>query len=160
MSRYRPRTAIKKERAVELGLPLKYLDVREKDGFIFMRYFYDHNSGKIYEQWYSPEHLDKQRQLRRTTMRKAKRKGSAFANRVKLRYGCAECGYKLHPVALHFNHIDVADKLTDVSTLVNTGRPLNEIKDEMRKCNILCANCHAIHTSKQHKQGVFLTNET
>lgn len=156
----RPRTAIKKEKAVELGLPLKYLDVRKEDGFIFIRYFLDHNSGKIYEQWYSPEQQEKQKKYRIDSMYKAKRKARAFVNRLKLKYGCAECGYKMHPVALHFNHLDVADKKTEVSKLVGTGRPLNEIKKEIRKCNILCANCHSIHTHIQHEQGVFINENS
>lgn len=155
MSRKRPRTAIKKEEAVKLGLPLKYLDVREKDGFLFMRYFRDHNSGKIYEQWHSPEHLEKQKEMRRKSLHNAKGKARSFANRVKLLYGCSVCGYKSHPAALHFNHIDVENKTSNISSLVGTGRTIQEIKEEMRKCNILCANCHAVHTSQQHEEGVF-----
>lgn len=156
MKRNRPRTAIKKEEAIQLGLPLKYRDVRDKDGFIFMRYFRDHNSGKIYEQWHSPEHMKKQKQMRLKNLHSAKNKARRFVNKVKMIYGCAECGYKKHPAALHFNHVEIHNKSANVSTLVGTGRPLDEVKKEMRKCNILCANCHAIHTSHQHKTGVFL----
>mgnify|MGYP006399582549 FL=1 len=67
--------------------------------------------------------------------------------------GCKICGYKKHPNALHFDHIDTKNKMKEIAYLVNYG--LQTIKNEMRKCRVLCANCHAEHTAKQREEGVF-----
>ena len=32
---------------------------------------------------------------------------------------------------------------------------LEKIKDEIRKCRVLCANCHAEHTQVQREEGIF-----
>ena len=65
-----------------------------------------------------------------------------------MRFGCRECGYKKHPAALHFNHLDQEIKYKDVSKIQSWVK----LKREIRKCEILCANCHAIHTveNKHH----------
>ena len=48
-------------------------------------------------------------------------------------------------------------KKKEISYLVTYG--LQTIKDEMKKCRVLCANCHAEHTAKQREEGLF-DNET
>ena len=68
-------------------------------------------------------------------------KGRAFITRVKLKYGCTECGYKKHYAALQFHHVDPTTKRNEVGRM--TTCPLSTIKTEMRKCVILCSNCHA-----------------
>jgi transposase len=54
---------------------------------------------------------------------------------------CAACGYDVHPGALQFHHVDPATKaftLRDGET-----RSLARMREEARKCVLLCANCHA-----------------
>lgn len=60
--------------------------------------------------------------------------------------GCAMCGYNEHPAALDFNHIDPATKAFNVAEGVSRGKGRKAIKAEIEKCNLLCANCHRIHT--------------
>jgi hypothetical protein len=68
-----------------------------------------------------------------------------FVNKYKLERGCKLCGYKTHPVALELNHINpqtkefsIAKRLASVS--------MDRLKKELAKCEVLCANCHQIHT--------------
>ena len=68
-----------------------------------------------------------------------------FCSRVKMFKGCAICGYKKHPAALHFNHIDPTKKVGNVSKLKSWAK----VKEEIRKCEVLCANCHAIKTVEE-----------
>ena len=65
--------------------------------------------------------------------------------RYKLMKGCSKCGYKDHPAALQFNHIDPSTKVhhDGLSRLVKSVVKWQRIKDEVAKCEILCANCHA-----------------
>lgn len=62
------------------------------------------------------------------------------------RGGCVKCGYNEHPAALDFNHIDPSTKEFDVGSAVKHGHGRERIWAEMDKCEILCANCHRIHT--------------
>jgi hypothetical protein len=54
---------------------------------------------------------------------------------------CAACGYSAHHAALQFHHLDPTSKaftLRDGDT-----RSLERMREEARKCVLLCANCHA-----------------
>jgi hypothetical protein len=63
---------------------------------------------------------------------------------IKLERGCCKCGYNTHPAALHFNHIDPSTKSFNIGS--NGSKSLEELILETEKCEVLCANCHAIHT--------------
>ena len=69
----------------------------------------------------------------------------AFVNRYKLWKGCIDCGYNAHPQALHFDHI--RDKHRDVAAMVQRCVSMETLKNEIRKCQVRCANCHAVVTA-------------
>jgi Tfp pilus assembly protein PilE len=69
-------------------------------------------------------------------------------NHVMKRGGCKECGEKDY-ACIQFDHKDGSDKKSCVSFLVSSHKPLSVIKEEIEKCDILCANCHAKRTAKQ-----------
>lgn len=52
---------------------------------------------------------------------------------------CEECGEN-HPACLDFHHIE--DKNENISTLVKRGHSMKKIREEIEKCEVLCANCH------------------
>ena len=55
---------------------------------------------------------------------------------------CRLCGYARHPAALAFHHLDPAQKRFVVSAWgISLG--LDRLREEARKCVLLCANCHA-----------------
>ncbi len=62
--------------------------------------------------------------------------------------GCVECGEKSFE-CLQFNHIDPSNKTDSVSSMITNSKNLNVILEEVKKCEILCANCHAKKTAKQ-----------
>jgi len=73
-----------------------------------------------------------------------------LVNSIKLASGCQRCGYNKSAAALEFNHIDPSNKYTTrtgkrlhLSDMVATGYGLATIMEEIKKCEILCANCHA-----------------
>jgi ribosomal protein S21 len=68
------------------------------------------------------------------------RKGRKFVARVKRLASCSCCGYDKCPDALEFHHVN--PKPDDKSIGVLRDSAIKRIKEEMRKCVILCANCH------------------
>jgi DNA-binding CsgD family transcriptional regulator len=55
---------------------------------------------------------------------------------------CAVCGYDRSAAALQFHHVDPATKRFEVAARGIT-RSLERLREEVRKCVLLCANCHA-----------------
>ena len=63
----------------------------------------------------------------------------------KLAQGCADCGYKKDAYALQFDHVR-GDKKKNVSDLIRSDYAWSTILEEINKCEVVCANCHAIRT--------------
>lgn len=61
---------------------------------------------------------------------------------------CVDCGND-NPIVLEFDHLDVENKVIDVSTAARNGWSLENIQKEIDKCEIRCANCHRIKTYHQ-----------
>lgn len=55
---------------------------------------------------------------------------------------CRVCGYKRCVRALHFHHLDPAEKQFGLS-LRGVTRSLERARSEAKKCVLLCSNCHA-----------------
>jgi hypothetical protein len=53
---------------------------------------------------------------------------------------CAICGYRRCIINLTFHHVDPAAKSFALS--MKTTKALAAYLDEIRKCVLLCANCH------------------
>ncbi len=69
-----------------------------------------------------------------------RRKMLDILNRYKIWCRCRKCGFRKAAVALDFHHTDPSTKsfcLTDCAQ-----RKWKTVKAEVRKCVVLCANCH------------------
>ena len=132
-------TYVNKREASELGLPLRYGDVVGEK--IFLHYLKNKVTDRIYKRFKAPSYRDTVKNKTKAKLVRIKQ----FCSRVKMFKGCAICGYKKHPAALHFNHIDPTKKVANVSKL----RSWVKVKEEIRKCEVLCANCHAIKTVEE-----------
>ena len=120
----------------------KHGDVRE-DGMIFWGM-----SGKN-QDWRSPDKFyaaKKRNHDNKTRLKKIRRR---WLNMYKVRKGCSLCGYNANPAALQFDHLDPSLKVQDVSNMITLK--LKRLMDEVRKCRVLCANCHMIHTFGENK---------
>lgn len=62
---------------------------------------------------------------------------------------CSDCGIS-DPVVLEFDHVR-GTKRGNVSKLVRGGYSWETVLREIAKCDIVCANCHRVRTSKQFK---------
>ena len=92
--------------------------------------------GRGYNQRYyrgNKEHFTERQRLKRRTLRK-------MLGELKGRRGCKTCGEK-HPACLDFHH-PKGNKESAVSLMVSDLRPKKVILAEVRKCLVLCSNCH------------------
>jgi hypothetical protein len=55
---------------------------------------------------------------------------------------CVMCGYDRYHGALHFHHVDPAQKAFAIARKGHT-RSLARAREEAKKCVLVCANCHA-----------------
>jgi hypothetical protein len=65
--------------------------------------------------------------------------------------GCLICGYNKIPQILHFHHRNKTEKNNGINVLMKTLKSLEVIKEEIKKCDLLCPNCHAEITFKSKK---------
>jgi hypothetical protein len=61
---------------------------------------------------------------------------------------CVDCG-ESDPVVLDFDHIDCTAKKKAVSRMVSDCYSLGDIRREISKCEVRCANCHRRRTAAQ-----------
>jgi hypothetical protein len=66
---------------------------------------------------------------------KAKERFTEFKKTLK----CSKCGYDKCPDAIDFHHIDSSVKENNISNLRESWEKLME---EIKKCVVLCSNCH------------------
>jgi len=66
---------------------------------------------------------------------------------------CADCGNN-DPIVLELHHLDPSQKIGGVSQLVHNTRSIKVIEEEIKKCEVVCANCHRHRTAKE--QGWYL----
>jgi hypothetical protein len=70
---------------------------------------------------------------------------------MKLDVPCSDCGGVFPEWVMHWDHLPGHVKVGEVSTLVRCRR--REVAlEELRKCELVCANCHAIRTSQRKRR--------
>lgn len=59
---------------------------------------------------------------------------------------CTDCGNFYHPVAMQFDHIPERGKKLFEVNMGASNRGQASILAELAKCELVCANCHAVRT--------------
>jgi len=67
-----------------------------------------------------------------------------------LEKGCVDCGYNKHPAALEFDHVNSEEKRFNIGEEVGC-LSREELWAEIAKCEVVCANCHAIRTATRRE---------
>jgi hypothetical protein len=62
---------------------------------------------------------------------------------------CTDCGVQYNPWVMEYDHRDPSDKKFSLSR--GTVHNENMILEEISKCDVVCANCHAERTHKKHR---------
>jgi len=84
-----------------------------------------------------------------------------YIKAYKLKHGCCKCGYQEDSDALQLDHLPEFEKRADVSTL--ESKSWSVITTEIAKCQVLCANCHALETKARrsvHKATIDYKTDT
>lgn len=63
---------------------------------------------------------------------------------------CMDCNIKYPSYVMQFDHIGT-DKEYDIANLATHGS-YSKVENEIKKCEVVCANCHAIRTHKRLKK--------
>ena len=93
-----------------------------------------------------------QRVQRETAVKLARRHELAqWLVELKHQLRCNRCG-EAHPGCLQFHHPDPAAKEVTVADAVRRGWRRSRIVQEIEKCEVLCANCHAKHHAAERRQ--------
>ncbi len=61
---------------------------------------------------------------------------------------CMDCKISFSSWQMHFDHKPGEEKLDDVSAMISSGNR-QCILEEIKKCDLVCANCHADRTYKR-----------
>lgn len=86
-------------------------------------------------------------ECRAAVLKKHKRFTSSLVKRWKLRKGCAKCDFKAtHSVQLDLDHIEPKRGSNKDRQAINTSWCRKRLKEELSKCQVLCANCHRLKT--------------
>ena len=65
---------------------------------------------------------------------------------------CTDCRCRFHPAAMTFDHLPGTMKRGDVADLIRGGC-IGLARAELVKCEIVCANCHAIRTYLRREEA-------
>jgi hypothetical protein len=82
------------------------------------------------------------------------RRAAFFAWYASLKDGkpCADCGQTFHPAAMQWDHRPGTLKVDDLSNLRATTSK-RRVLEEIAKCDLVCANCHALRTFHRTGRG-------
>jgi hypothetical protein len=118
-----------------------------------------HRHGTGYQAWckpcrkaYAAAHY--QRNWKRRHAHNRRRSKEFWAWYISLKDGrpCADCGGVFHHAAMQWDHLDGAQKTASVSSLGSSKSRLRLLA-EIEKCELVCANCHAVRTYERRKDS-------
>ena len=92
-------------------------------------------------------HSNHKRQLGLALIRRAKYRKAMKTFLIKIKSKpCSDCG-KIYPYfVMDFDHRKDQLKEKEIAHMVAGGWSKKKIEDEIKKCDLVCANCHRIRT--------------
>lgn len=66
---------------------------------------------------------------------------------------CTDCGKQYPPYVMDFDHCDPALKIAAVSSMLRRRVNWEKILAEIKKCEIVCSNCHRIRTFRRYARA-------
>ena len=98
---------------------------------------------------YKDQHYINNKQYYKDKARKTTITFIEWFTEIKKTLFCELCGENRHWV-LDFHHIDPKEKDREIAVLMRNGSK-RKILDEIKKCKVLCSNCHRnLHYTEKH----------
>lgn len=109
---------------------------------------------RISEKKHYEENWDEIRKKHKERYQKIKQE---FLSTYKIGKCCDLCGWKEHPEILQFHHKEKKEKEFTIGNIPISNRSspnkLKLIQKEIKKCILLCPNCHFLLYYKERKNG-------
>jgi len=121
----------------------KYEKEAEKHIEYLKRYYQEEDSKKEYK-----------KEVKRKTgtgNKKRRKELRLFVRELKRIHHCFECN-ESDPACLGFHHLDPSIKEGNIPKGINNCWKIDRLVDEIDKCVVLCANCHAILHGEERTQ--------
>ena len=111
--------------------------------------FKPHRARKVYPK---PRTDGEKREANAAYKRRARRETRIRALEYGAAKGCCDCGER-DPRVLEFDHIEPCKKENGIAKLFSDGYSwgAEKLRAEIRKCRVICANCHRKHTIIQQE---------
>ncbi len=107
---------------------------------------------KICLRIYANRYYKNNKESRNKNSKKYRTKISKEFRDIKVEKGCKICGFNKSAFALEYHHIDPSTKLFSVSKKL-TDVSKDKLQEEIKKCVLLCANCHRMVHSGEINLG-------
>lgn len=95
--------------------------------------------------WYA-ENKERLKDEKNKRGREARKRNSKYVVEYLKTHPCVDCG-ESDPIVLEFDHIK--KKTKSISDMIRGAFSLDVIENEIKKCEVRCANCHRKRTAKQ-----------
>ena len=82
-------------------------------------------------------------------IRNRRKENKEFLDAIKSTTPCTDCSSLYPPYVMQFDHLPGFVKRNAVAVLSSEGVSIQTLKDEIAKCELVCANCHAIRTHER-----------
>lgn len=66
---------------------------------------------------------------------------------------CADCKNSFPPICMDFDHLPEFEKIQDISKMLKRKMAWATIEAEVKKCEVVCSNCHRIRTQNRLKEN-------
>jgi hypothetical protein len=76
---------------------------------------------------------------------RARERNRKFIENLKSTTPCKDCSISYPSFVMQFDHVR-GIKRGDISGMANAPASMTTLVDEISKCEVVCANCHAIRT--------------
>lgn len=116
---------LKRQKIYKKNNPEKMLEIQKR--------YRKNNSTEVKER--NKQRYDKKRQ---------------YINNYKLSKGCSVCGYNKCAFALDFHHNE--EKNFEIPRMANSHYSLKKVKEEIKRCIVLCSNCHRELHDREKKE--------
>lgn len=100
---------------------------------------------------YARQHYLENKALYQNRGRKQRAEREAYVFQLKIQNPCVDCGENYHPCQMQYDHIGT-DKVASVSDMIR-NHTLARVKLEIAKCELVCANCHAMRTWQRKRNS-------